>query len=98
MKKNPVVLFVPGNRQEFLGKAARFEPDAVIIDLEDAVAISSKQKLRREIAEVIPSVQMPCIVRVNNEPQYLKKDLAAVAFEGRMIAYSLVKKARAILS
>jgi len=78
MKKNPVMLFVPGSRKEFLEKAARFEPDAVIIDLEDAVAIHLKEKVRGEIAEVIPSVQMPCIVRVNNEPQYLEKDLEAV--------------------
>lgn len=78
MKKNPVMLFVPGNRKEFLEKAARFEPDAVIIDLEDAVAIHLKEKVRGEVGEAIPTVAMPCIVRVNNEPQYLEKDLEAV--------------------
>jgi len=78
MKKNPVLLFIPGNRREFLEKAAKYEPDAVIIDLEDAVAIHLKEKVRLEIAEFIPKLGMECIVRVNNEPEYLEKDLEAV--------------------
>ncbi len=78
MKKNPVLLFVPGNRREFLEKAAKYEPDAIIIDLEDAVAIQLKEKVRWEIAEHIPKMDAGCIVRVNNEPEYLEKDLEAV--------------------
>ena len=78
MKKNPVLLFVPGNRREFLEKAAKYQPDAIIIDLEDAVAIHLKEKVRWEVAEHIPKMDTECIVRVNNEPEYLEKDLEAV--------------------
>jgi citrate lyase subunit beta/citryl-CoA lyase len=78
MKKNPVLLFVPGNRKEFFEKVAKYQPDAIIIDLEDAVAIHLKEQVRLEIAEVIPKMDTECIVRVNNEPEYLEKDLEAV--------------------
>lgn len=78
MKKNPVLLFIPGNRREFVEKAAKYEPDAIIIDLEDAVAIHLKEKVRLEVAELIPTLAVECIVRVNNEPEYLEKDLEAV--------------------
>ncbi|OHE24183.1 MAG: hypothetical protein A2X92_04945, partial [Syntrophus sp. GWC2_56_31] len=75
---NPVLLFIPGNRREFVEKAAKYEPDAIIIDLEDAVAIHLKEKVRLEVAELIPTLAVECIVRVNNEPEYLEKDLEAV--------------------
>jgi len=78
MKKNPLLLFIPGNRGEFVEKAAKYEPDAIIIDLEDAVAIHLKEKIRGEVAALIPRVGVECIVRVNNEPEYLEKDLEAV--------------------
>jgi citrate lyase subunit beta/citryl-CoA lyase len=78
MKKNPVLLFVPGNRKEFFEKAAKYQPDAIIIDLEDAVAIHLKEQVRAEVAEIIPKMDTECIVRVNNEPEYLEKDLEAV--------------------
>jgi citrate lyase subunit beta/citryl-CoA lyase len=78
MKKNPILLFVPGNRRDFLEKASKYQPDAVIIDLEDALAINLKEKVRWEIAELIPKLDVECIVRVNNDPEYLEKDLEAV--------------------
>ena len=79
MKKNPILLFVPGNRRDFLEKASKYQSDAMIIDLEDALAINLKEKVRGEIAELIPKLDLECvIVRVNNEPQYLEKDLEAV--------------------
>lgn len=78
MKKNPLLLFVPGNRREFLEKAAKYEADAIIVDLEDAVANQLKEKVRGEIAEIIPKLGVECVVRVNNEPQYLENDLKAV--------------------
>ncbi|HEY2096940.1 MAG TPA: aldolase/citrate lyase family protein, partial [Pseudonocardia sp.] len=34
------VLFVPGHRPDMLAKVVRSRPDAVIVDLEDAVAPS----------------------------------------------------------
>ena len=38
-------LFVPGNRPERFGKAAASGADAIIIDLEDAVAAADKLSL-----------------------------------------------------
>ncbi len=78
MKRNPILLFVPGNRREFVEKASKYSPDAIIIDLEDALAIHLKEKVRWEVAELIPKLDVACVVRVNNEPEYLEKDLEAV--------------------
>lgn len=39
-------LFVPGNRQDFLNKADQCGADALIVDLEDAVPIGSKDQAR----------------------------------------------------
>ncbi|TRZ76912.1 MAG: CoA ester lyase [Deltaproteobacteria bacterium] len=78
MRKNPILLFVPGNRTDFLEKASKYQSDAIIIDLEDALAINLKEKVRWEIAELIPKLDVECIVRVNNDPEYLEKDLEAV--------------------
>ena len=44
-------LFVPGDRPERFAKAAETEADAVILDLEDAVAPGAKDAARRNIAE-----------------------------------------------
>lgn len=78
MKKHSILLFTPGNRMEFIEKAAKYRPDAIIIDLEDAVPIHLKEKVRGQIAEVIPTLDVHCLVRVNNDPNYLKGDLEAV--------------------
>jgi citrate lyase subunit beta/citryl-CoA lyase len=40
------VLFVPGHRPDMLAKVGRSHPDAVIVDLEDAVAPSAKEEAR----------------------------------------------------
>jgi citrate lyase subunit beta/citryl-CoA lyase len=59
-------------------KASKYNPDAIIIDLEDAVPIDLKETARQEMAELIPSLDISCIVRINSEPQYLEKDLEAI--------------------
>ena len=71
-------LFVPANRPERFEKAAVSGADAVILDLEDAVAAEAKDAardmLRRDFTE------LPVIVRVNayGTPWH-EADLAAVA-------------------
>lgn len=40
------LLFVPGGRTELLAKVARVRPDAVVVDLEDAVAPGAKDEAR----------------------------------------------------
>jgi citrate lyase subunit beta/citryl-CoA lyase len=56
-------LFVPADRPERFGKAAACGADAVIVDLEDAVAASAKDSARANLAHV--AVPVPVIVRVN---------------------------------
>jgi citrate lyase subunit beta / citryl-CoA lyase len=78
MKRPLITLYTPGNRRDFVEKAAKYNPDAIIVDLEDSVAIDVKEKVRWEVAEYIPKLGIQCIVRVNSEPEYLEEDLKAV--------------------
>ena len=76
---NPfILLFTPGNRRDFILKASSYNPDGIIIDLEDAVPRDLKEKVRREVGEMIPELKVRCVVRINSEPEYLEKDLNAV--------------------
>lgn len=76
-----ITLYVPGTRPELIEKAARCEPDAVIIDLEDTVPTDRKNQVRQDIADILPSVALPVIVRVNNDPDFLEADLHAMTNE-----------------
>ncbi|SPB13542.1 aldolase [Caballeronia novacaledonica] len=57
-------LFVPGNRPERFAKALDSGADAIIIDLEDAVAPASKDEARDAIAAWL-SPERPVLIRVN---------------------------------
>jgi len=60
------MLFVPGDRPDRMGKALGAGADALILDLEDAVALSAKAEARRHVAEFIRGVGGGQIwVRVN---------------------------------
>ena len=68
MKPYRSILFVPGNRPDWIDKAPRFAPDALIIDLEDAVPIAEKQAARGIVRDGIARSHergMPVVVRVN---------------------------------
>jgi citrate lyase subunit beta/citryl-CoA lyase len=78
MKRPLMTLYTPGNRREFVEKAAKYNPDAIIVDLEDAVPIDLKERVRWEVAELIPTLAVQSLVRINSEPQYLEEDLKAV--------------------
>jgi citrate lyase subunit beta/citryl-CoA lyase len=75
------VLFVPGGRTELLGKVARCAPDAVIVDLEDAVAPGDKDSARLQVVEVLAAARpdVPAVlVRVNpSGSQWHAADVAA---------------------
>ena len=71
-------LYVPADRPEMLAKAAERGADALIVDLEDAVAPSRKPEARRILADFLPG-SMETWVRVNNHPDLLADDLAASA-------------------
>jgi len=73
-----ITLYVPGTRPELIEKAARVSPDAVIIDLEDTVPTDRKNQVRQDIAEHLPKVTLPVVIRVNNDPDFLEADLRAM--------------------
>ncbi|MCP4435605.1 MAG: CoA ester lyase [Actinomycetia bacterium] len=77
-------LYVPGDRPDRLEKALASAADAVIADLEDAVAPAGKAEARSAIAEVLRSDRADgpeVLVRINNDDQ-LGEDLAAVIGAG----------------
>jgi citrate lyase subunit beta/citryl-CoA lyase len=61
------VLFVPGNRPELAAKAPRSAPDAVVLDLEDAVPPAAKAKARATVRDAASELAgaVPVCVRVN---------------------------------
>lgn len=46
-------LFVPGNQPERISKALKSSADAVIIDLEDSIALTDKQRARESVASIL---------------------------------------------
>ncbi|HVN90104.1 MAG TPA: CoA ester lyase [Candidatus Binataceae bacterium] len=62
-------LFVPGNREDRIQKAPRFGADALILDLEDAVALPEKPNARpivRKMVEELGRAGQTMMVRVND--------------------------------
>lgn len=62
-------LFVPGNREDRIQKAPRFGADALILDLEDAVAMPDKPRARatvRKMVEELGRAGQNVFVRVND--------------------------------
>lgn len=57
-------LFVPGDRPERFGKARASGADAVIVDLEDAVAPEAKARARAALAAALDE-SAPLVVRIN---------------------------------
>lgn len=58
------MIFTPGHRRDLIEKAIRSGSDAVIVDLEDAVALDSKPQARSLLADLPPSA-VPLFVRTN---------------------------------
>jgi len=78
-QKRPLItLYTPGNRPDLIEKAARFDPDGIVIDLEDSVPIDLKGSARQQVAEILPRLETMNLVRVNSEAQFLEDDLTAV--------------------
>lgn len=71
-------LFVPANRPELFAKAAASGADAVILDLEDAVAADAKDAARAALRRDF--TDKPVIVRINAiASTTFDADLAAMA-------------------
>jgi len=63
---NRSYLFVPGDSEKKFAKAASSKADALIIDLEDAVATAAKQAARDNLASFLSTDQAPELwVRIN---------------------------------
>ena len=74
-------LYVPGSDPHRIEKALASEADAVILDLEDAVAPNRKEEARKTVAEVLLSEhEKPVFVRINAPDSVLaEEDVEAVA-------------------
>lgn len=77
------MLYVPADNEHRVGKAFQAGADAVIVDLEDAVAVSKKIEARAALSHLLadPSRPCPAYVRVNSmdTPNCLRDIEAAVA-------------------
>ena len=74
-------LYAPGNDPRKIEKALASEADAVVLDLEDAVAPNRKEEAREAVSEVLRSrPAKPVFVRVNAPGSALaEKDIRAIS-------------------
>lgn len=74
------MLFVPVGAEKHLSSAIRLRPDAVILDLEDAVAPEAKAAARAALPAAqarLAEAGIPCALRVNGPLRAMVDDLAA---------------------
>jgi citrate lyase subunit beta/citryl-CoA lyase len=74
------LLFVPVGADRHLESALRHRPDAIVLDLEDAVAADAKPTARGKLAAAQAAVVdagIGCVVRVNSPLRAMVEDLAA---------------------
>ena len=87
------MLFVPVTQRRFVEGAARRGADAIILDLEDSVAPSEKERARTlvpEAAAVVASGGADVVVRLNRPLRMTVRDLEAVIGPG-ILAVALPK-------
>ena len=87
-------LFVPGNRPERFDKALASAADAVIVDLEDAVAPDQKDAARRSVSAWL-SVTRPVVLRINATDTPWHRDDLAVCRQPGVAAVMVAKAERA---
>jgi citrate lyase subunit beta/citryl-CoA lyase len=75
------LLFAGATRPDLVAKTARSGPDAVAIDLEDAVPAAAKDQARAALPDLVAAVEGPRVfVRVNGpETAWFEPDLGALA-------------------
>ena len=79
------LLFVPVTAEKFVRTGADRGADGIILDLEDAVAPSEKERARTLLADAIPHVSRKgadVLVRVNRPWRLLVRDLEAAVIPG----------------
>lgn len=97
MQQYRSLLFVPGNRPDWMEKAPRYGPDALILDLEDAVPIAEKTSARalvRAALECLHHRGVASVVRVNGiDTGLTAEDIEAVVTTG-LVAVAVPKLER----
>lgn len=91
------LLYVPASSERFIAKAHERGADAIILDLEDAVAPADKDRARAALAEAVPSAARngaKVFVRINSEPEMQLADAEAACRAGAFGLY--VAKARSL--
>ena len=81
----PAMLFVPGSDDRKIGKIPELDADAVILDLEDSVAVSAKAEARRKVAARLrrPAGGPALWVRVNPaDGPYFADDIQEIVGPG----------------
>src|SRR5882762_3654644 len=79
------MLFVPVTQRRFVEGAAKRGADAIILDLEDAVAASEKERARtlvQEAAKIVSRGGADVVVRINRPMRMTVRDLEAVIGPG----------------
>ncbi len=79
------LLYVPANSSRFVGRAHERGADAIILDLEDAVAPGEKEAARGALREAVPAVGRggaTVFVRINNRPSLFYADAEAACRAG----------------
>jgi citrate lyase subunit beta / citryl-CoA lyase len=79
------LLYVPVSSERFLAKAHERSADAIILDLEDAVAPAQKDAARARLGEAVAMVRRNgavVFVRINAEPQRIRLDAEAACRAG----------------
>jgi citrate lyase subunit beta/citryl-CoA lyase len=89
------MLFVPATSGRKIDKAFGSAADAVIVDLEDAVAVAEKPAARATLAEIVATPRpLPCWVRINAmSTAFCHQDVVAATLPG--IAGIILPKAEA---
>jgi len=97
MKLYRSILFVPGNRPDWIDKAPKYGPDALILDLEDAVPNVEKVDARKTVRAGIERSRergVPIVVRVNGINTGLTgEDVEAIVTDG-LVAVAIPKLER----
>jgi citrate lyase subunit beta/citryl-CoA lyase len=87
------LLFVPVTAKRFVDGAARRGADAIILDLEDSVAASEKERARAlvpEAAEIVSRGGADVVVRINRPLRLAVRDIEAAVGPG-VLALALPK-------
>ncbi|SBV32819.1 Citryl-CoA lyase [uncultured Sphingopyxis sp.] len=86
------LLFVPGDRPERFAKAAASGADAIILDLEDSVALANKEAARSAVADYLSGErEVITLVRVNPLDGHMTAADVAAIIGGRPDAIMLPK-------